>query len=66
MDLYLRSSEDFRIEDDAGEKYSVREAEDIYKRLVTRGDAVVCNLAFSRLVMMNFDLEAVKRYYHEN
>jgi hypothetical protein len=59
MRLYLNCRTDFTIRDDQDKQYSLDEARD----LVNAGKVSDSNLAFKRLVSMDYDLEATKQYY---
>lgn len=60
FDLYLQSGSDFSIVDQHGKKYTVEEARGVYESPDYSGD---CNLAFSRLIANDFNLDAVKAHF---
>jgi hypothetical protein len=61
MRLYLNCRTDYTIRDDQDKQYSIDEA----RRLVNAGKVTDSNLAFKRLVNMDYDLEAIKEYYNK-
>jgi hypothetical protein len=60
MRLYLNCRTDYTIRDDQDKQYSLDEARD----LVNAGKVSDSNLAFKRLVNMDYDLATIKRYYN--
>jgi hypothetical protein len=60
MRLYLNCRTDYTIRDDQDKQYSIEEA----KLLVNEGKVSDSNLAFKRLVSMDYDLAAIKQYYN--
>jgi hypothetical protein len=61
VSLFLNSGSDYSIRDGAGKTYTPTEA----KALWEAGAVEDCNAAFSRLVGLDFDIEAVKRLFAE-
>lgn len=59
MNLYLNSATDYSIVDDGGHKYTLDEA----KQIVADNKLSDCNVAFSRLVNFDFDVEKVRSHY---
>lgn len=59
MELYLNCNSDFSIEDEAGKKYTVDEAFELWG-----GHKLAdWNISFGRLIQHNFDLQATKDFY---
>lgn len=61
MELYLLSGLDFRIIDGDENPVTLEKA----KELVESGQVEAMNIAMSRLINMDFDLDALKEYYAE-
>ena len=62
MELYVNSNTDYSIRDEKGKKYTLQEAKELWES----GKVADCNLSFQRLAtFMNFDIEALKKFYTE-
>ena len=59
MELYLNSSSDYSIQDEKGKHYTPDEAKALYEA----GKVGNFNLAFQRLVINDFNVQAVKDHY---
>lgn len=62
INLYLNCGSDYSIQDDAGVKYTPEQA----KQLVDNGNVADCSLAFRRLMLNDYSIEAVKAFYKEH
>lgn len=59
--LYLNSAGDFSIEDEQHRRYTIEEVREIAED----GLLADCNLSLKRLIRMDYDVAALKRWYAE-
>jgi len=63
MELFVNCSNDFSITDNNGKEYAINQAREIVER---PGSVTGCNIAFERLVSLNWDMSALQQFYADN